>query len=192
MIFRTSGHSSRRIRKLLQAPPSKSHQKLTSSKLASSTAFNNCPPIAASILSILSIRISHIIQPQMTPPCRSFPASELPLRIQQDASGRRRKLDGAGSVSRKIDLSACELFQMLQYKCEVQRPLTRESPVRCFAVDRLFRRCKDKQGTFTVETTAWEGERARVDNGSEGTKTKEPPRPHQWSSSWHDADEASP
>ncbi|KAL7954234.1 hypothetical protein V8C34DRAFT_294853 [Trichoderma compactum] len=128
----------------------------------------------------------------MTPPCRSFPASELPLRIQQDASGRRRKLDGAGSVSHKIDLSACELFQMLQYKCEVQRPLSRESPVRCFAVDRLFRRCKDKQGTFTVETTAWEGERARVDNSSEGTKTKEPPRPHQWSSSWHDADEASP
>ncbi|KAL5084456.1 hypothetical protein Trisim1_011734 [Trichoderma cf. simile WF8] len=128
----------------------------------------------------------------MTPPCRSFPASELPLRIQQDASGRRRKVDGAGSVSRKIDLSACELFQMLQYKCEVQRPLSRESPVRCFTVDRLFRRCKDKQGTFTVETTAWEGDRARVDNSSEGTKTKEPPRPHQWSSSWHDADEASP
>lgn len=88
----------------------------------------------------LSIRISHTTQPQMTPPCRSFPASELPLRIQQDASGRRRKVDGAGSVSRKIDLSACELFQMLQYKCEVQRPLSRESPVRCFAVDRLFRR----------------------------------------------------
>lgn len=81
----------------------------------------------------------------MTPPCRSFPASELPLRIQQDASGRRRKLDDAGSVSRRIDLSACELFQMLQYKCEVQRPLTRESPVRCFAVDRLFRRCVEQE-----------------------------------------------
>lgn len=77
---------------------------------------------------------------QMTPPCRSFPASELPERIQQDASGRRRKVEGAGSVSRKIDLSACELLQMLQYKCEVERPLSRDSPVRCYAVDRLFRR----------------------------------------------------
>lgn len=46
---------------------------------------------------------------------------------------------------------------------------------------------------FTVETTAWEGERTRADgSSSEGTGAKEPPKPHQWSSSWHDADEAAP
>ena len=73
----------------------------------------------------------------MTPPCHSFPASELPLKVQQDTSGRRRKLpDGA----RRVDLSAGELLEMLQYKCEVQRPLSKESPVRCFPVERLFRR----------------------------------------------------
>ncbi|KAM0484565.1 hypothetical protein ACHAPX_001991 [Trichoderma viride] len=128
----------------------------------------------------------------MTPPCRSFPASELPERIQQDASGRRRKVEGAGSVSRKIDLSACEILQMLQYKCDVERPLSRDSPVRCYAVDRLFRRCKDKKGTFTVETTAWEKERAKADGDVNGTKPRDPPKPHQWSSNWHDPDEASP
>ena len=121
--------------------------KLTSSNLASSTALSSCPPIAASIVVPLSPNKTPPIgrSKRMTPPCRSFPASELPLRIQQDASGRRRKLDDAGAVSRRIDLSACELFRMLQYKCEVQRPLTRESPVRCFAVDRLFRRCVEQK-----------------------------------------------
>ena len=72
----------------------------------------------------------------MTPPCVSFPASELPARVLEDGRGRRRKLDGG---ARTVDLSACELLQMLQYKCQVRRPLTRDSPVECFAVDRLFR-----------------------------------------------------
>lgn len=72
----------------------------------------------------------------MTPPCLSFAASELPVKAQQDARGRRRKLNGGA----RLDLSACELLQMLQYKCEVQRPAERDSPVQCFAVRRLFRK----------------------------------------------------
>lgn len=74
----------------------------------------------------------------MTPPCLSFPASELPLKAQQRVDGRRRKFLGG---ARSVDLAACELVQMLQYKCHVQRPLSRDSPVKCFAFDRLFRRC---------------------------------------------------
>lgn len=81
----------------------------------------------------------------MTPPCHSFPASELPTKVQLDARGRRRKppvVDAASSSSSssRVDLAACELLQMLQYKCEVQRPHARDSPVQCFAVERLFRR----------------------------------------------------
>jgi len=88
----------------------------------------------------------------MTPPCHSFPASELPTKVQLDARGRRRKppvVEAASSSSSsssssrrsgRVDLAACELLQMLQYKCEVQRPHARDSPVQCFAVERLFRR----------------------------------------------------
>jgi hypothetical protein len=73
----------------------------------------------------------------MAPPCLSINASELPARVQEDLKGKRRKLD----VGQKdIRLSDCELLAMVQYKCEVQRPLTKESPVLCYAVDRLFRR----------------------------------------------------
>ncbi|KAM4065955.1 mitochondrial export protein [Hirsutella rhossiliensis] len=123
----------------------------------------------------------------MTPPCHSFPASELPLKAQHDARGRRRKLDG----SALLDLSACPLLQMLQYKCEVQRPAVRDSPVQCFAVQRLFRKCKDKKSSFMVETTAWEG-KAGWDDGpaKPADDAAEPPKPYQWSSNWHDADEA--
>ncbi|KAH8836223.1 hypothetical protein DCS_05047 [Drechmeria coniospora] len=132
----------------------------------------------------------------MTPPCHSFPASELPVKIQQDARGRRRKLDCG---ARRIDLATCELLQMLQYKCEVQRPLARDSPVQCFAVDRLFRRCKDKNRTFMVETTAWESrmqdprppQQQTGQNGQNGQNGQSKgTKPYQWSSNWHDADTA--
>ena len=73
----------------------------------------------------------------MAPPCLSINASELPARVQEDLKGKRRKLD----VGQKdIRLPDCELLAMVQYKCEVQRPLTKESPVLCYAVDRLFSR----------------------------------------------------
>jgi len=46
---------------------------------------------------------------------------------------------------------------MLQYECSVDEPVTRESVINCWPVERLFRRCRDRNGVFTVETTAWEG-----------------------------------
>lgn len=50
---------------------------------------------------------------------------------------------------------------MWQYDCEVEKPVTRESVTRCWPVERLFRRCKDRRGTFMIETTAWEGKKAK-------------------------------
>lgn len=72
----------------------------------------------------------------MTPPCHSFPASQLPLQIQAGVDGRRRKTDGG----KPIDLGACELLSLVQYSCEVEHPKQRGSPVRCYPVQRWFRR----------------------------------------------------
>lgn len=68
----------------------------------------------------------------MTPPCRVFPASQLPAEIQVN-NGKRRK-------GGKIDLSACELLSMVQYDCHIDRPNSNDSPVRCWPVQRWFRR----------------------------------------------------
>ncbi|KAI5860818.1 hypothetical protein GGS23DRAFT_211665 [Durotheca rogersii] len=84
----------------------------------------------------------------MAPPCRVFPASQLESEIQVD-SGCARK-------GGPVDLAACELFSLLQYECQIDRPEIAESPVRCWPVQRWFRRCRDKKGAFMVETTAWE------------------------------------
>ncbi|KZZ94344.1 hypothetical protein AAL_05311 [Moelleriella libera RCEF 2490] len=118
----------------------------------------------------------------MTPPCQSFPASELPARVQNDVHGRRRKHDttNGSPTPHRVDLAACELLQMLQYKCQVQNPVLRSSPVQCFPVQRLFRRCRDKKGSFMVETTAWEG---RQDGDADDRRRT---KPQQWSSGWLD------
>ncbi|KAI1336524.1 hypothetical protein F5Y15DRAFT_201450 [Xylariaceae sp. FL0016] len=88
----------------------------------------------------------------MSPPCRVFPASELQDEIQLN-DGKRRK-------GGKVDLSACELFSMVQYNCQIDRPEVTNSPVRCWPVQRWFRRCQDMQSSFIVETTIWEGKAA--------------------------------
>lgn len=110
---------------------------LTSSRFVSSTSSSTRFPVAACISSSprgkanISVDVQRV--EKMTPPCHSFAASELPLKTQQDARGRRRKLDGGAP----LDLSACQLLQMLQYKCELP---VRDGPVQCFAVQRLFRK----------------------------------------------------
>ncbi|KAF8863669.1 hypothetical protein BDZ45DRAFT_670240 [Acephala macrosclerotiorum] len=86
----------------------------------------------------------------MAPPIETFPAHELPYRTQINAKSTRRKgFNG--------DLKGCELMEMLQYVCEVEEPRSRESVTRCWPVQRWFRKCQDRNGTFMVETTAWEG-----------------------------------
>ncbi|PBP15744.1 bromodomain associated protein [Diplocarpon rosae] len=86
----------------------------------------------------------------MAPFVESWPASELSYRSQLTTNEKLRK-DFEG------DLKGCELFEMLQYRCEVEEPVTRASVTKCWPIQRLFRRCHDRKGTFTVETTAWEG-----------------------------------
>ncbi|TQS33580.1 hypothetical protein Golomagni_06070 [Golovinomyces magnicellulatus] len=78
----------------------------------------------------------------------------------------------------------------MQYSCEVQNPSERDSPVLCYPVERLFRRCKDRKGSFMVETTAWEARRAE-DNHVETKDPNSTARPFQWAGNWHDPDTAS-
>ncbi|KAI1112693.1 hypothetical protein F5Y14DRAFT_421102 [Nemania sp. NC0429] len=94
----------------------------------------------------------------MTPPCRVFPASQLPAEIQVN-DGKRRK-------GGRIDLSACELLSMVQYDCQVSEPHLNDSPVKCWPVQRWFRRCQDRKETFLVETTMWEGKASLSDSGA--------------------------
>ncbi len=72
----------------------------------------------------------------MAPACHSFAASELPLQVQLDVHGRKRKLAGG----RDVDLRQCELLSAVQYHCAVERSEQRDSPIRCWPVKRLFRR----------------------------------------------------
>ncbi|KAH7011974.1 hypothetical protein BGZ61DRAFT_493905 [Ilyonectria robusta] len=126
-------------------------------------------------------------------PCQVFHASELPDRVQADLKGRKRKLEAG---ERNVDLKSCELLEMLQYKCEIKEPVTWDSAVQCYAVDRLFRKCKDRKGTFMVETTAWEGKdySAAAEKGgsskNSGSTEEKPPQHYHWSSSWSSPDSA--
>lgn len=69
----------------------------------------------------------------MTPPVESWQARELEDRVLANEKGRRRKgFNG--------DLGKCQLLELLQYSCEVEKPVTRFSKTRCWPVERLFRR----------------------------------------------------
>lgn len=76
----------------------------------------------------------------MAPPCRVFSASDLPHEIQLDQGRRRKMVAAEGSATRQIDLSACALLSMTQYDCQIDRPEINDSPVRCWPVQRWFRR----------------------------------------------------
>ncbi|OBT70266.1 hypothetical protein VE03_00009 [Pseudogymnoascus sp. 23342-1-I1] len=95
----------------------------------------------------------------MAPPVEQWTADELPVRVQGDMNGKRRKgIEG-------LELEKCEMLEILQYGCVVvgaeRGEVTREAPVLCTPIARLFRRCQDRKGSFLVETTMWEGERGR-------------------------------
>ena len=69
----------------------------------------------------------------MPPPVEAWSAKELEERAKRNALGAYRKgFDGK--------LKGCELLELLQYKCEVEEPVTKESVTRCWPVERLFRR----------------------------------------------------
>ncbi len=73
----------------------------------------------------------------LLPASETFPATELPRKIQGDLSGKKRKTEGG----RAIDLGKdCELLSMVQYECEVAHPEIPNSEVACYPVRRWFRR----------------------------------------------------
>ena len=103
----------------------------------------------------------------MAPPTETFPAIELPYRVQVTTQGKRRKGDA-------IDLKECELLEMVQYSCRVEDEQNGK-PVRCYPIVRLFRKYAPMPSVYRrndgkinsmdrcrhnimVETTAWEGE----------------------------------
>ncbi|PSR77412.1 hypothetical protein BD289DRAFT_377785 [Coniella lustricola] len=119
----------------------------------------------------------------MTPPCHRFPVAQLPQQIQSNAEGRKRKT----ASGKDIDLNGCELVSLLQYKCRVENPEQSDSPVRCYELEKLFRRCTDKKGSFMVETTAWEGApSSAAASPADAAATAKNPRPPA-TTTWHDA-----
>lgn len=72
----------------------------------------------------------------MTPPCPDFHPSHLPQQVQLTIDGRKRKTEGG----KDIDLRACELMGLLQYDCSVEHPQRQVSHVKCYPVQRWFRR----------------------------------------------------
>ena len=69
----------------------------------------------------------------MPPPVHTFPVRELQEYTRTTAEGKWRKgFDG--------DLGKCEGLGMVQYRCEVDKPGERNSVVRCWPVERFFRR----------------------------------------------------
>ena len=79
----------------------------------------------------------------MSPPVEIWPASELPIRIQDDALGRRRK--PAAGQKGDIDLEKCELLEMIQYSCIVEGATdaerhSKDARIICRPVERWFRR----------------------------------------------------
>ncbi|PHH67399.1 hypothetical protein CDD81_7 [Ophiocordyceps australis] len=74
----------------------------------------------------------------MAPPCPSFSAAQLPQKVQFTDSRRRKFAPDA--ACHRIELAACPLLSLVQYKCTIDAPEVPDSPVRCRPVTRLFRR----------------------------------------------------
>ena len=70
----------------------------------------------------------------MAPPVESFPVSKLAERINTLPNGKRRK-------GKDIDLSKCELLELVQYNCylkgEARDP---RAVIQCAPVVKLFRK----------------------------------------------------
>ena len=70
----------------------------------------------------------------MGPPIETFPASELAHHINTLPNGKRRK-------GKEIELSKCELLELVQYSCHLQGERdSRQAVIQCEPVVKLFRR----------------------------------------------------
>ncbi|KAH8785253.1 hypothetical protein F5883DRAFT_84365 [Diaporthe sp. PMI_573] len=118
----------------------------------------------------------------MTPPCPNFHPSQLSQQIQFNIDGRKRKTE----TGKDIDLKACELMGLLQYHCSVEHPQRQDSSVVCYPVQRWFRRCQDKKGSFSVETTAWEGSSAVTSPSTTSANAPVSTQVQPTTTHWHD------
>lgn len=71
----------------------------------------------------------------MSPPIELFSASQLPDRVQVTTRNRRRK--------KLVDLQKCDLMEMVQYSCDVEKDKGGASIIKCEPLVRLFRRWVD-------------------------------------------------
>lgn len=70
----------------------------------------------------------------MAPPVETFPASELAWRVNTLPNGKRRK-------GGDIDLSKCELLELVQYACHLkQGERLGQDVIQCAPVVKLFRK----------------------------------------------------
>lgn len=78
-----------------------------------------------------------ILRPQkivMAPPIEAFPASELAWRVHTLPNGKRRK-------GEDIDLSKCELLELVQYSCHPKKGYSLcQAVIQCQPVVKLFRK----------------------------------------------------
>ncbi|KAF1919072.1 mitochondrial export protein Som1 [Ampelomyces quisqualis] len=88
----------------------------------------------------------------MPPPISIYPLSALESQINTLPNGKARK-----PPVRLID---CPLKELVQYKCNLSVPEKKSERVTivCEPVVRLLRQCENG---FSVETTAWEGWKAK-------------------------------
>jgi hypothetical protein len=87
----------------------------------------------------------------MVPPSEVFQPAELPDRVQVNAVGKRRKT----SDGQKIDLRKCELLELVQYSCTVEQPRMRDAPIKCWPVQRLFRKYVAAGGRIVKVNVIW-------------------------------------
>ncbi|KAF1843117.1 uncharacterized protein K460DRAFT_340891 [Cucurbitaria berberidis CBS 394.84] len=87
-------------------------------------------------------------------PMRTVPLSALETEINVLPNGKSR--------SPPIKLIDCPLKELVQYKCNVHpsKEKGKKALVACEPVLRLLRKCENG---LSVETTAWEGWKARQD-----------------------------
>lgn len=118
------------------------HQLHTSSKFASSISLSTREPKPAAAAALRVACILGIARPawargSMAPTCQTFPTKNLPARVQIGPDGKVRKTEDG----RRIDLARdCELLGLVQYDCLVPHPELPDSPVKCWPVQRWFRR----------------------------------------------------
>ena len=74
----------------------------------------------------------------MAPDVRRFPVRDLPVEIQANPSGRKRKMPSGSDVG----LETCKLFTVSQYACEVhdEKESGGDGRVHCHEVVRYFRK----------------------------------------------------